>query len=557
MQPIRTLAGAALLAVLVAQPSWGQGLLHYLQDPDPNRSLGPSVARIGDVDLDGTEDFAICGKVFPTQLQFVRVCSGRDASTLFEIPPGSFVYSGPLPLAGLGDIDGDGVPDLAIGDEAAYQNGVQPGAVSLHSGVDGSVLQVLWGQRPSDLFGSTVAGAGDVDGDGWPDVIVGARQSLLGDPGYVEVFSGATGELLHHWTGDVPLEYFGLALDGAGDVDGDGHADVVVGSGLESETEVWVFSGKDGSVLQVLDAGAAASSVAGGRDLDGDSVPDIVAGAANWSPPGMPSAGRILAWSGADWSLLFDLPGRGEESRLGCALDLIDDIDGDGLTDVLAAAYEYPTGLKFAGVIYSFSSQTQLPLLSVQGEGRFDCLGCQPHYLAALGDLDADGLPEFGAGVETFWTGDGYVPIRSTTVLSPLSYCSAKPNSLGCESLSSWTGTPSLSGSDNFVVSCAPALNQQLGILRWSESPKASLFLGGFLCLGKPRYTLGSARSGGSPTGVDCTGVLSFPLTKSAMLAQGMTAGMTVCVQWFYRDPLHPDGTSAALSNGLRFSVLP
>src|SRR5688572_29083281 len=162
------LEGAALLAVSIAQPAWGQGLLHYLQDPDPDRSLGPSVARIGDVDLDGTEDFAISGLVLSTNVQFARVCSGSDASTLFEIPPflpGTFVVGYPLRLAGLGDVDGDGVPDLAIGDPGAQQNGVVLGSVSLHSGVDGSVLQVFWGQKNLDLFGYAIAGAGDVDGD--------------------------------------------------------------------------------------------------------------------------------------------------------------------------------------------------------------------------------------------------------------------------------------------------------------------------------------------------------------------------------------------------------
>ena len=80
---------------------------------------------------------------------------------------------------------------------------------------------------------------------------------------------------------------------------------------------------------------------------------------------------------------------------------------------------------------------------------------------------------------------------------------------------------------------------------------------GGLLCVGSPRYVLAQMSSAGSPSGADCTGVLTCALTHAIMQLHGMTSGMTICVQFYYRDPLHPDVTGVGLSGGVRFSLLP
>jgi hypothetical protein len=548
----RLLASAGIIATL-ALPASAQGLLHYLQDPSPESAFEPSVARIGDVDADGVSDFAVVVRDLTTQRQEVRVCSGVDAAVLLVIPPFQpswFASSRPLYLAGVGDVDGDGTPDLAVGDLGAQYEGTTRGAVSLHSGADGERIHLWWGAEGSDRFGSALAAAGDVDADGTPDVVVGApQQRATGSaPGYVKVLSGATGLCLHQWSGDTPSGGFGSCVAGAGDVDGDGHSDLVVGSA--NQGLVRVLSGRDGSLLRAIDPGAECWSVSGGRDLDGDGVPDVVVGSATWALPGTTSVGRVTAWSGADWSLLRDVRGTDSEQFLGCATDVIGDLDGDGLPEILVGVHELSAGARTGGVLVYGSAQG-VPLVAVEGYAPSDFLACRPERLGTLGDLDGDGSPEFAAA------GEDHVRVHSTTPLPPRAYCTAKVNSQGCTPSMGWSGTPSLSGPDDFVLRCDGVLSRVVGVAFWSRSPRAALLLGGTMCVGPPRGFLGAVHSGGSTSGQDCMGSLELPFSQDLMASQGLQPGETACVQFFYRDPTHRDGTGAGLSDGVRFSVLP
>lgn len=244
-----------------------------------------SISYVGDVNGDGVGDIAA---TTPAKNE-VYIFSGFDGSQLALASdpltcPGSF--SGKV--GGLGDVNGDLIPDLAVAT-------CDLGGARVISGADGSDIYYVPGGADTGIEGVPLAVLGDVDGDQIQDFLT---SSILDDTfgpntGIARVFSGATGALIHTVYGKEPGARFGAALGGLGDLDGDGVLDFMVGANLSKEDlapgsgRVFFHSGKDASLLLTL-AGAPGtlfgSSIASAGDVNGDSLIDVIIGAANEGP---------------------------------------------------------------------------------------------------------------------------------------------------------------------------------------------------------------------------------------------------------------------------------
>jgi hypothetical protein len=133
-------------------------------------------------------------------------------------------------------VDGDGFADVVVGAKHVSDNGVNAGSASVLSGRDGSLLHLLAGDSPQDLFGWSVAGAGDVDGDGFDDLVVGATRDDGGgaEAGSATVLSGLDGAMLSRIFGESPGDLFGWSVAGGADTNSDGVDDLIVGTPYES-----------------------------------------------------------------------------------------------------------------------------------------------------------------------------------------------------------------------------------------------------------------------------------------------------------------------------------
>jgi hypothetical protein len=212
--------------------------------------FGFSIDGLSDVNGDGVPDLVV-GAPGLSNFGIASVRSGAAGAELYFIRGLSMGDRMGTSVAGVGDLDGDGVTEIAVGADQSV-NG-QAGYVLVCSGVDGVVLYALLGGQPKDRFGVSVAGAGDFNGDGVPDIAVGASQQFQPGPGYATLYSGADGSVLRRWVGDSVGDSFGHAVDAAGDVDGNGFNDLIVGApyddtaGLDAGTAT-IFGGCPGVI---------------------------------------------------------------------------------------------------------------------------------------------------------------------------------------------------------------------------------------------------------------------------------------------------------------------
>ncbi|MDH5492617.1 MAG: FG-GAP-like repeat-containing protein [Myxococcales bacterium] len=307
----------------------------------------------GDLDGDGYADLAIgAPEAFGTEGRvYVYYGSPRgiDARPSQVLSPldGSLLGGA---IAGLGDVNGDGFGDLAV---AAQGAGTQPGRVFVYHGGEGGLVTTPVSQSiGAGRYGTAVAALGDVNGDGYADMGIGAptTNSRLGS---VHLFYGgpaglpdAADEVVE---GVDTLGQFGLALAGASDLNGDGFADVAIAApnALSSQGRVYVYHGSaSGLVLphaKLITGGNPAGgsfgyALAGLNDLGGDGFGDL--GIAGWGVDS--ERGRLVIYNGSATGITVpkaEVDGPfGAGGRFGWALASIGNVDENGLWDLAVGA---------------------------------------------------------------------------------------------------------------------------------------------------------------------------------------------------------------------------
>ncbi len=343
----------------------------------------------------------------------------RAQTSLYDLPgqPSDRLGRG---LSTIDDLDGDGLPDFVVGAPNALNGfGINRGVVRVFSSKTGQVILTLnapeGGFANVEGFGWSVLGIPDANGDGKPDIVVGApRTDWFGqtDIGFVFVFSGATGAQLMQDVGEVANGRRGWSLCNVGDWTGDGKNDFAVGAPednyfpLDASGCVVIYNGQ--TLAQAFGAGNSAivglqvdgqfgHSIDAVPDINGDGRPEIIIGAPDHDILPATDAGiaRVYARTPAGFVLLNEKSGTTTNAHVGTAVCGIADVNGDGLGEFALGEPDYTGPALYSGRVRVFSGSNFALLRTFLGTGQQDFLG---NSIAGAGDFDNDGRGDIIVG---------------------------------------------------------------------------------------------------------------------------------------------------------------
>ena len=401
---------------------------------------GSVVASAGDVDGDGDVDVLIgapgvdggAGEAY-LFLDPTGDVSSADAAAVF-VGEDASDYAG-YAVSAAGDVDGDGFADVLIGAYGDDDVDINTGAAYLVMGPISGTVDLsradakLTGEKKYDRAGTTVASAGDVDGDGMDDVLVGSpgNDGAGSNAGRVHLVLGPISgdfELADadaRITGGAGSDSIGTAMASAGDVNGDGHEDLILGAyeqddGGSVAGAAYVLMGPVSGDVSAADAdvmfvGEAAGdragwSVAGAGDLDGDGMDDVLVGAYAADPSGVSNAGAAYVLTGISAGTM-DLSaatarftGVTSNDYVGVSVAAAGDWDDDGSPDVLVGGHGEDDGGSAAGAAWvfagPFAGDTSIAAADVTLDGEES--GDNAGWSVASGDVDGNGVMDLMVG---------------------------------------------------------------------------------------------------------------------------------------------------------------
>ncbi len=460
--------------------------LGFAINGQPNDASGFAVSNAGDVNGDGLADliigaqnsstaenqytgrsYVVFGKTYPNTVELSNIANGT----------GGFVIDGHCngdrsgySVSDAGDVNGDGLADLIIGAHNSTSvettfagrsyvvfGKTDTTAIGLSNVVDGIGGFVINGQCEFDYSGICVSSAGDANGDGLADLIVGA---FLADPNGVisagrsyvifgkantnavqlsNIAAGLGGFVVN---GQAPIDYSGNSVSNAGDVNGDGLADLIFGAhnsstldaeyagrsyvmfGSTNHSAVDLYNISNGSGGFVINGQCSGDSsgysVSNAGDVNGDGLADLIVGAQNSSTAEAQYAGRSYVIFGKTSQNAVDLSnivngtggfvmnGETNYDYSGYSVSNAGDVNGDGLADlIIGAQNSFNVELTFAGrsyVVFGKTNSTAIDLSNIAaGSGGFVINGQSVNELSgwsvsSAGDVNGDGLADLIVG---------------------------------------------------------------------------------------------------------------------------------------------------------------
>jgi len=395
-----------------------------------------------------------------------------DGTTGFQINGEAESDRSGYSVASAGDVNGDGIDDLIIGAIGADPNGSNSGASYVVFGrttsfaanlnlstLDGTTGFKINGEAAYDRSGYSVAAAGDVNGDGIDDLIIGASHAspngYSSGASYVvfgrtigfaanlnlSTLDGTTGFKIN---GEGAYDYSGQSVAAAGDVNGDGIDDLIIGASFASQNEAYsgasyVVFGRTTGFAAVLELSAidgttgiringevaydySSLSVASAGDVNGDGIDDLIIGAFGADPNGNSSGASYVVFgrttgfaanldlSTLDGTTGFQINGEVAGDQSGVSVATAGDVNGDGIDDLIIGAPSADPNGSSSGASYVVFGRTtgfaaNLDLSTLDGTTGFQIIGEVAYdvsgwSVASAGDVNGDGIDDLiiGAG---------------------------------------------------------------------------------------------------------------------------------------------------------------
>jgi PKD repeat protein len=413
--------------------------------------FGWSVATAGDVNHDGYSDVIVGAPYFDNgQTDEGKAFVYHGSASGLSTSPNWTAESNQTPeyggaqfgwsVATAGDVNGDGYDDVIIGANNSsydyypdptecpdyYYHDVHGGKTYVYygsaSGLSTSPSWTAGGDRPSAEFGISAGTAGDVNGDGYSDIIVGAW--LRGFPGFSDrgaayIYYGSASGLStsFDWrVGADSVAGLGYSVGTAGDVNGDGYIDVIVGVPGYSDGHtgrVYVYygcaTGTSTKAAWMVQSDQAGSSVHTAGDVNGDGYSDVIVGVPHYDN-GETDEGKVFVYqgsaSGLSTTAAWTAEGNQANARFGSSVNTAGDVNGDGFSDIIVGAYSYNNGKTGAGKVFVYHGSSSglgtAPNWTAEGSQAYEGLGWS---IGTAGDVNGDGYADVIVSGGGYFTG--------------------------------------------------------------------------------------------------------------------------------------------------------